>query len=89
MQIVKISDETNTLLYAADLIPMTSHIPLPFIMGFDLFPLVTLEEKRKYLTEAVQKDWVIFFEHDPFIQSAKIVFSDKGFFVKESFVIND
>ncbi|MCX6165109.1 MAG: MBL fold metallo-hydrolase [Ignavibacteriae bacterium] len=89
MQIVKISDETNTLLYAADLIPMSAHIPLPFIMGYDLFPLVTLEEKRKYLSEAAQKDWIIFFEHDPLIQSAKIGMSDKGFFVKESFVIND
>jgi glyoxylase-like metal-dependent hydrolase (beta-lactamase superfamily II) len=89
MQLVKISDEKNTILYAADLIPMSAHIPLPYIMGYDLFPLITLEEKRKYLSEAVKNDWIIFFEHDPFLQSAKIGSSDKGFFIKESFVIND
>jgi glyoxylase-like metal-dependent hydrolase (beta-lactamase superfamily II) len=89
MQMIKISDGENTILYAADLIPMSAHIPLPYIMGYDLFPVVTLEEKRKYLSEAVEKDWILFFEHDPYIQSAKIGFSDKGFFIKDSFVIND
>lgn len=89
MQMVKISDEKSTLLYAADLIPMTAHVPLPYIMGYDLFPIVTLEEKRNFLTKAVENDWVVFFEHDPYIQSAKIGLNDKGFFIKESFVIND
>jgi glyoxylase-like metal-dependent hydrolase (beta-lactamase superfamily II) len=89
MQMVKISDGKNTLLYSADLVPMPAHIHIPYIMGFDLQPLLTLEEKRKYLTEAVKDDWIIFFEHDPFLQSAKIGSSDKGFFVKESFQIND
>jgi glyoxylase-like metal-dependent hydrolase (beta-lactamase superfamily II) len=89
MQLIKISDGENTILYAADLIPMSAHVPLPYIMGYDLFPVVTLEEKRKILTEAVEKDWIILFEHDPYLQSAKIGFSDKGFFIKESFVIND
>lgn len=89
MQMVKISDDDNTLLYTADLIPMSAHVPLPYIMGYDLFPLVTLEEKRKYLTEAVENDWIIFFEHDPFLKSAKIGLNDKGFFIKESFQIND
>ncbi len=89
MQIVKISDEENTILYGADLIPMSAHVPLPYIMGYDLFPLVTLEEKRKYLTEAANKDWIIYFEHDPYIESAKVGVNDKGFFIKESFQIND
>jgi len=89
MQMIKISDGENTILYAADLLPMSAHVPLPYIMGYDLFPLVTLDEKRKHLTEAVEKDWILFFEHDPFIPAAKIGLSDKGFFIKESFVIND
>jgi glyoxylase-like metal-dependent hydrolase (beta-lactamase superfamily II) len=89
MQMVKIADEKNTLFFASDLIPMTSHIHLPYIMGFDLYPIVTLEEKRRYLTEAVRKDWLVFFEHDPYTQSAKIGLNGNGFFVKESFVIND
>ena len=89
MQMIKISDGENSILYAADLIPMSAHIPLPYIMGYDLFPIVTLEEKRKFLTEAVEKDLVIFFEHDPYLQSAKIGLNEKGFFIKDSFVIND
>lgn len=89
MQMIKISDGENTLLYAADLIPMSAHIPIPYIMGYDLNPLITLEEKRKYLSEAVNNDWVVFFEHDPYNHSAKIGLNDKGFFIKESFVIND
>jgi glyoxylase-like metal-dependent hydrolase (beta-lactamase superfamily II) len=89
MQMVKISDDKNTLLYGADLIPMSAHIPLPYIMGYDLQPLITLEEKRKYLTEAEKNDWLIFFEHDPYMESAKIGLNGKGFFAKESFQIND
>ncbi|TRZ66572.1 MBL fold metallo-hydrolase [bacterium] len=87
MQIVKISDGENTLLYAADLIPMSSHVTLPYIMGYDLFPLITLEEKRMILTESVKGNWSIFFEHDPFTEFAKISFNDKGFFVSERHTI--
>ena len=83
MQIVKISDDKNTILYSADLVPMSAHIHLPFIMGYDLFPVVTLEEKRKYLNLAKENDWHIFLEHDPFVSSAKIDKNDKGFYVKE------
>ena len=89
MQMIKISDEKETLIYTADLIPMSAHIPLPFIMGYDLFPLVTLEEKRKYLSEASKNNWTIYFEHDPIIESAKVGLNEKGFFIKESFNIND
>ena len=51
MQMIKVSDGDNTLLYTADLIPTAGHIPAPFIMGYDLFPLTTLDEKKKYLKE--------------------------------------
>jgi len=89
MQIVKISDDKNTILYSADLVPMSAHIPLPFIMGYDLFPVVTLEEKRKYLNLAKENDWHIFFEHDPYTSSAKVDKNDKGFFIKEKVEITD
>ena len=83
MQIAKISDGNSTLLFSADLFPMSSHVPLPFIMGYDLFPIVTLEEKRKYLAEANKKDTQIFFEHDPFVNTAKIGMNENGFYIKE------
>jgi len=84
-QLVKISDSSNTLLYCADLIPLSSHINPPFIMGYDLQPLVTLEEKKKILPKAVDENWTLFFEHDPDIAAATITATEKGFAIKERF----
>jgi len=87
MQIVKITDGKETLMYLADLIPMSSHIPLPYIMGYDLFPLVTLEEKRNYLKEMYENNYTVFFEHDPYVEAGKIGFNEKSYFLKEKFNI--
>ncbi len=84
-QLVKVSDSSNTLLYCADLIPLSSHINLPFIMGYDLQPLVTLKEKKIILPKAVEENWTLFFEHDPDIAAATIKTSEKGFAIKESY----
>lgn len=86
MQLVKVSDgEKNTLLYVADLIPTAGHIPAPFIMGYDLFPLTTLDEKKKYLKEISDNNWTVFFEHDPYNECAKITHGERGYSVKERF----
>lgn len=85
MQLVKISDEKNTVFYAADLVPTAGHVPAPYVMGYDLFPLTTLEEKHKYLKEISDNNWTIFFEHDPYNECAKIGLNEKGYFVKERF----
>lgn len=88
MQLVKVSDNSGqTLLYLADLIPTAGHIPAPYIMGYDLFPLTTLEEKKKYLKEISENDWTVFFEHDPYTECAKIGLNEKGYFLKEKFKI--
>lgn len=76
-----ISDGTTTLFYCADLIPMTAHVALPWIMGYDLRPLVTLEEKRAILSQAVEEEWILFFEHDPAVSAATVKRSDKGYLV--------
>ncbi|MCX7877220.1 MAG: MBL fold metallo-hydrolase [Ignavibacteria bacterium] len=83
MQIVKISDKENTLLYAADLFPTSSHIPLPYIMAYDLFPLTTLEEKKKFLPKITEENWILFFEHDPFTETCHVIKTDKGFSIVE------
>jgi len=83
MQLPKIFDENNTLLYCADLIPTASHIPLPYIMGYDNNPLVTLAEKKRILPQAVEGDWIMVFEHDPFRAAGKIEETEKGFRLKE------
>jgi glyoxylase-like metal-dependent hydrolase (beta-lactamase superfamily II) len=79
LQMLKVSDGNSTIFYPADLIPFTSHIPLPYIMGFDLRPLVTLEDKRKNLNTALDQNWMIFFEHDPAVTLGTVIRNEKGF----------
>jgi glyoxylase-like metal-dependent hydrolase (beta-lactamase superfamily II) len=79
LQCPVISDATHTLFYCADLVPTASHIPLPWIMAYDLRPLVTLEEKRRLMRRAVDGKWLLFLEHDPTIALAKVMEDGKGF----------
>ena len=84
-QLLKISDSSNTILYCCDLFPTTSHIPLPYVMGYDLQPLVTVAEKKKILPLAVEQNWKLFFEHDPETVYATVVSTEKGFKIGEKF----
>jgi len=84
-QMVKISDGNNTFLFCADLVPTYGHIPLPYIMGYDLQPLVTLEEKKKYLKLALDENWKLFFGHDPEIALASIKKHGEGYNVDRKF----
>ncbi|MGQ9799109.1 MAG: MBL fold metallo-hydrolase [Ignavibacterium sp.] len=77
-QMVKVSDGSNTVLYCADLLPFVSHIRLPYIMSYDLQPLVTLAEKKKYLKQALDENWILFLEHDPEYAAVTLKHSDKG-----------
>jgi glyoxylase-like metal-dependent hydrolase (beta-lactamase superfamily II) len=81
LQCPLISDGTTTLFYCADLIPLIPHLQLPWIMAYDLRPLVTLEEKRTILSRAVDEAWILFFEHDPVIPAARVRRGDKGIVV--------
>lgn len=67
-QAVKIESEGKVALYLGDLIPTVSHLPLPYIMGYDLYPVQTLEAKRWVLDRAFEEHWLLIFEHDPRIQ---------------------
>jgi glyoxylase-like metal-dependent hydrolase (beta-lactamase superfamily II) len=64
-QSVLIESAGETACFLADVCPTTAHVPLPWIMGYDLEPLVTLESKRKLWTRAREEDWLLIFEHDP------------------------
>lgn len=88
MQMIKISDGGETLLFGADLTPTTAHISYPFIMGYDNFPLTTLAEKEKYFPIAYEDNWTIVFEHDAFSQAGKLGMNEKGIYVKEKFDIS-
>ncbi|MBK7378348.1 MAG: MBL fold metallo-hydrolase [Ignavibacteriales bacterium] len=84
-QLIKISDGDSTFLFVCDLLPFASHIPLPYIMGYDLQPLVTLNEKKIILKQAVDENWKLFFYHDPEIAYATLMQTDKGIRVQEKF----
>jgi glyoxylase-like metal-dependent hydrolase (beta-lactamase superfamily II) len=64
-QSIKIESEGQIAFYLGDLIPTVSHLPLPYIMGYDLYPLQTLETKRWVLDRALNENWLLVFEHDP------------------------
>jgi glyoxylase-like metal-dependent hydrolase (beta-lactamase superfamily II) len=88
-QLIKVADGSEAVLFCADLCPTAAHIPLPYIMGYDLQPLVTLEEKKNILPRVVEEEWTVFFEHDPNIIMAKVEKTDKGFKLAEELMVVD
>lgn len=79
LQAPVISDGKTTLLYCADLVPTHAHVALPWIMAYDLRPLVTLDEKKRILTQAAEEKWILFLEHDATIETLRVQKTDKGF----------
>ena len=73
----------------ADLLPSAAHIPLPYVMAYDMFPLTTLHEKKLFLTEAVENNYVLFFEHDPLIECCTLQQTEKGIRQKETFYLSE
>ena len=73
------------IIYIADLIPTVGNIPLIYVIGFDTRPLITVEEKSKFLEEAVENDYILFFEHDPYHELATLKRTEKGIRLAETF----
>ena len=73
-----IENNGKQILFTADLLPSAGHIPLPYFLGYDTRPLFTLDEKKRILNEAADKDILLFFEHDPDNECARLEPSDKG-----------
>lgn len=80
-----ISSNGKTFIYMADLIPTAAHIPLLWIAAYDLFPVTAIEEKEKFLDEAAEKRYLLFFEHDFYTECATVAKNEKGFFAKKMF----
>ncbi len=78
-QILKISDDSNTYLFCADLIPTMHHIPITYVMGYDIQPLETVKEKDKYLHLAVEENWKLIFGHDNNNACATVKLTEKGY----------
>jgi glyoxylase-like metal-dependent hydrolase (beta-lactamase superfamily II) len=89
MMLPQIKYKDKTIVYMADLLPSQGHIPLPYIMGYDMFPLTTLNEKKSFLKEAVEGDYVLFFEHDPLYECCNLQQTERGIRPKEFFKLSE
>ena len=84
-----IKDGDNTVFYAADIFPMAAHVPLAWVMAYDLNPVQTIKEKRSLLPTMVDKNWTVFFEHDPLRQAGKVTMDGKQYRLKETVIISE
>jgi glyoxylase-like metal-dependent hydrolase (beta-lactamase superfamily II) len=88
MMLPQINYKGKQIVFMADLLPSAAHIPIPFVMAYDMFPLTTLNEKKSFLTEAVENDYVLFFQHDPKIECCNLQMTEKGIRAKDYFDLN-
>ena len=79
MQLPHVHGPEGHIAYCADMIPTSVHVPAPWVMAYDNFPLTTIDEKKATLTRAVEEDWILFFEHDPFGPAARVAVGKRGF----------
>lgn len=85
----KIEYQGKTLVFMADLLPTAGHIPLPYVMGYDTRPLLTLKEKEAFLTEAADKEYFLFLEHDAYNEIITVKHTEKGVRLKETYKFTD
>ena len=85
MMLPLITYKGRQLLYMADLTPSVGHLPIPYVMAYDMFPLTTLGEKKAILGEAVNQDFILYFEHDPINECCTLQMTEKGIRVKDTF----
>lgn len=83
MMLPLIQYKATKVLYMADLVPSAGHLPIPYAMGYDMQPLLVMQEKEKILGESADKNWVLFFEHDPKIEVCTLHRTEKGIRLKE------
>lgn len=89
MMLPEISYKDKTIVFMADLLPSVAHLPLPYVMSYDMFPLTTLNEKSLFLNEAVNKDYILFFEHDLNTECCTLQRTEKGIKTKELFKLGE
>jgi hypothetical protein len=73
----------------ADLLPSAAHIPIPYVMAYDMFPLTTLGEKKCFLKEALENDYILFFEHDAVYECCTLQMTEKGIKPKDFFKLSE
>jgi len=89
MMLPQITYKDKTLLYMADLLPSVGHIPLAYVMSYDVRPLVTMDERKSYWQEIVDKEYILFLEHDSVHECCTLQHTEKGIRVKDTFKLAD
>jgi hypothetical protein len=79
----------RTIVFMADLLPSAGHIPIPYVMAYDMFPLTTLQEKKSFLTEAAEGNYILFFEHDAQRECCDLQVTEKGIRAGNNFKLEE
>lgn len=85
----KIQYKGKTVVFVADLLASVAHIPIPYVMGYDTRPLLTMDEKARFLEEAAREGWILFFEHDPVHECCTVKMTEKGVRLDQTFKLNE
>ena len=89
MMLPQINYNGKTLVYTAELIPSLGHLPSPYVMAYDMYPLTTLQEKKSFLKEAMEKDYILFFEHDLQNECCSLQQTERGIRQKDLFKLSE
>ncbi len=89
MMLPQLQYKGRTIVFMADLLPSAGHLPIPYVMAYDMFPLTSLNEKKAFLEEALEGDYVLFFEHDPANECCTLERTEKGIRAKNFFLLKD
>ena len=89
MMLPQITYKDKTIVYMADLLPSVGHIPLPYVMAYDMFPLQTLKEKKAFLAEAASNNYILYLEHDPINECCMLQQTEKGVRLAETFRLDE
>ena len=89
MMLPQIQYKGQTIVYMADLLPSVGHLPIPYVMAYDMFPLTTLNEKKSFLQEAVDNNYILYFEHDAQHECCNLQLTEKGIRMKEAFTLKE
>lgn len=89
MMLPLISYKGHKILYMADLLPSVGHLPIPYVMAYDMFPLTTMAERKVFFKEAADNDYILYLEHDPVNECCTVQHTEKGIRIKEILHINE
>jgi Zn-dependent hydrolases, including glyoxylases len=89
MMLPQLEYKGKTIVFMADLLPSIGHIPLPYVMSYDTRPLLSMMEKEVFLKEALEREYILFFEHDPVNECCTLTQTEKGIRAKEIFRLSD